>query len=130
MKKILLFTSFVFCGVSCFSQIAPNSGLAENNFNRTSPNINKTAYLTNLTGKVVQAYPNPARDQVTVQHVAFANRAVMSVMSADGRVLFQQNVLPNTLQTQFNVGRLSTGMYILKFDDSRGDVRVTQLLKN
>lgn len=116
MKKILLFASFVFCGLLSFSQ--------------TTPELNKTAYLTNLNGKAVQAYPNPATDQVTVQHVAFANRAVVSVISTDGKVVFQQTVLPNTLQTQFSVGGLSRGMYILKFDDSKGDVRTLQLVKN
>lgn len=130
MKKILLSASFVFCGVAAFSQITPGTYGTPNNTDQTSPNISKTAYLTNLTGKVVQAYPNPARDQVIVQHVSFANRAVMSVISADGRVMFQQTVMPNTMQTQFSVGKLSSGMYFLKFDDSRGDVRVIQLLKN
>jgi predicted RNA-binding protein with EMAP domain len=130
MKKSLLFTSFVFCALISFAQITPNGFGTETNLNQPSPNINKTAYLTNLTGKVMQAYPNPATDQVTIQHVAPANRAVISVISTDGRVLFQQTVLPNTLQTQFSVGTLSKGMYILKFDDSKGDVRVTQLVKN
>lgn len=130
MKKLLLFTSFVFCGLISFSQITPNGSGTENNLNQPSPNINKTAYLTNLTGKVMQAYPNPATDQVTVQHVAAANRAVISVISADGRVLFQRTVLPNTFQTQFNVGMLSRGVYILRFDDNKGDVKTTQLVKN
>jgi hypothetical protein len=130
MKKLLLFTSFVFCGIISFSQITPNGSGTENNLNQPSPNISKTAYLTNLTGKAMQVYPNPAADEVTVQHVAFANRAVVSVVSTDGRILFQRTVLPNTLQTQFNVGMLSRVVYILRFDDNKGDVRTTQLVKN
>ncbi len=130
MKKLLLFISFVFCGLISFSQITPNGYGTENNLNQPSPNISKNAYLTNLNGKAMQAYPNPASDQVTIQHVAAANRGVISVISTDGRVLFQRTVLPNTMQTQFSVGTLSRGMYILKFDDSKGDVRTLQLVKN
>jgi hypothetical protein len=130
MKKLLLITSFVLCGLISFSQITPNGFGTEQNLHQSSPNISKTAYLTNLTGKVMQAYPNPARDQVTIQHVAPANRAVISVVSTDGKVLFQRTVLPNTLQTQFNIGMLTTGIYILKFDDCQGDVRTLQLVKN
>lgn len=130
MKKILLISTFVFCGLISFSQVTSNSFGTQQNIQQSSPNISKTAYLTNVTGKVMQAYPNPATDQVTIQHVAPANRAVISVISTDGRILFQQTVMPNTLQTQFSVGLLSKGMYILRFDDSKGDVRTTQLVKN
>lgn len=130
MKKLLLFIPLGFCGLISFAQITPNGFGTETNLSQPSPNINKTAYLTNLTGKVMQAYPNPATDQVTIQHVAPANRAVISVISTDGKIVFQQTVLPNTFQTQFSVGRLSKGMYILKFDDSKGDVRTLQLVKN
>ena len=95
-----------------------------------SPNLAKTAYLTNLNGKAMQAYPNPVIDQVTIQYVSSAQRAVLSVVSTDGRVLQQQTVMPNTLQTELHLGRLNKGMYILRFDDSKGDVRTIQLLKN
>lgn len=123
MKKLLLFISFTFCGIAVFSQTSPN-------LNQSSPNIAKTAYLTNLTGKVMQAYPNPATDQVTIQHVSSTERAVISIVSTDGRIILQRIVMPNTLQTQFSVGILSKGIYILKFDDSRGDIRTLQLVKN
>lgn len=78
----------------------------------------------------MQAYPNPATDQVTIQHVSSTERAVISIVSTDGRIILQRIVMPNTLQTQFSVGILSKGIYILKFDDSRGDIRTLQLVKN
>lgn len=123
MKKILLFTSFIFCRAIVFSQTSPD-------LKQPSPNIAKTAYLTNLTGKTMQAYPNPAVDQVTIQHVSSPERAVLFLVSMDGRVLKQQTILPNTLETKLNVAMLSKGIYILKFDDTKGDVRVLQLVKN
>ena len=123
MKKILLYTSFIFCGMAAFSQTSPN-------LNQPSPNITKTAYTTNLTGKVMQAYPNPASDQVIIQHVSSPQRAVITIISTDGKVLLQRTVIANTLQTQLNVGMLSKGIYIIRFDDAKGDVRTLQLLKN
>ncbi len=116
MKHLLLFTSFIFCGIAALAQ--------------TSPNIVKTAYLTNATGKVMQAYPNPATDQVIIQHVSSPQKAVIYVVSTDGKVLQQRTVVPNTLQTQLSIGMLTKGVYILKYDDAKGDVRTLQLVKN
>ncbi len=116
MKKSLLFISIIFSGAVAQAQ--------------TSPELTKTSYLTNLTGRVMQAYPNPASDQVTIQHVSSPNRAVISIISTDGRVLLHRTVVPNTLQTQFSVGILSKGMYLLRFDDGKGDVRTTRLIKD
>jgi Secretion system C-terminal sorting domain len=125
MKKLLLFASWSFCGIAALAQITPTFTGTE-----TSPNICKTACLTNLTGKVMQAYPNPATDQVIIQHVSSPERAVIFLISTDGRVLQQRTVMPNTLQTQINIGMLNKGIYILKYDDSKGDVRTIQLVKN
>ena len=78
----------------------------------------------------MQAYPNPASDQVIIQHVSSPQRAVIAIISTDGRVLLQRTVIANTLQTQLNVGMLSKGIYIIRFDDAKGDVRTLQLVKN
>lgn len=116
MKKFLLSISITLTGAVAWAQMAPE--------------IAKTAYLTNLTGKVMQVYPNPAKDEVTVQHVSSPNRAIISIISTDGRILLHRTVVPNTLQTQFSVGMLSKGIYIMRFDDSRGDVRTIRLVKD
>jgi Secretion system C-terminal sorting domain len=125
MKKLLLSTSFSFCVIVALAQTTPGFRVTE-----TSPNLTKTAYLTNLNGKAMQAYPNPAADEVIIQHVSSPERAVIFLVSPDGRVLQQRTVMPNTLQTQLNVGMLSKGIYILKFDNAKGDVRTLQLVKN
>lgn len=130
MKKILLFTSFIFCGMLAFSQIYPNNAQTAPNLNQQSPQIIKTAYLTNNTGKLMQAYPNPARDQVVVQHMASIDRAVISIINNDGRILQQQTVMPNTLQTELRITNLSRGIYIVRFDNARGDVRTLKLVKD
>ena len=116
MKKLFIFAAFISCGFVAAAQ--------------TTTELTKTGYLTNLTGKSMQAYPNPATDQVTIQHVSSSERAVITIVSTDGKVLQQRTVLPNTLQTQLHVGALNKGLYILRFDDSKGDVRTIQLVKN
>jgi len=130
MKKTLLFTTFILCGMIVFSQIYPDHSATATNRNQPSPNIIKTVYLTNLTGKAMQAYPNPATDQVIVQHVSSAERASIFVLNADGKILQQRTVVPNELQTRLQVGMLSKGIYIVRYDNGKGDVRTLQLVKN
>ena len=123
MKKFLFFISFTVYSIFALAQ-------STQPITQQSPNIVKTAYLTNLTGKIMQAYPNPATDHVIIQHHSSAERAVIFLVSTDGQVLQQRTVLPNTLQTELHIGRLNKGIYILKFDDGRGDIRTLKLVKN
>ncbi|MBK8610090.1 MAG: T9SS type A sorting domain-containing protein [Chitinophagaceae bacterium] len=115
MKKILLFAFLI--SVSFATQAQATTGLT------------KTAWLTNNTGKVMQAYPNPATDQVIIQHVSSPVTAVMSVINSNGRVLQQHTVVPNTLQTTLHIGLLDNGIYIVRFEAARGDIRTLQLVK-
>jgi len=151
MKKFLLITLFAVYGitaqaqqmlqspVSAQSQVTPPAQIPQVQVTtqvlvtqpiiQQSPNIVKTAYLTNLTGKIMQAYPNPATDHVLIQHHSSSERAIIFLVSTDGQILQQRTVLPNTLQTELSIGRLNKGIYILKFDDGRGDVRTLKLVK-
>ena len=116
MKKLLLFATITLSGMAALAQ--------------TTPELTKTAWLTNNTGKAMQAYPNPAAGEVTIQHVSSPERAILSVISTDGRILLQRTVVPNTLQTQLHIDMLSKGIYIVKFETAKGDVRTLQLVKN
>jgi hypothetical protein len=116
MKKLLLSAIIIFSGIAAQAQ--------------TSPALTKTAWLTNNTGKVMQAYPNPAADEVTIQHVSSPEKALIAIISTDGRILLQQTVMPNTLQTQLHIDMLSMGIYMLKFETAKGDIRTLRLVKN
>jgi len=115
MKKLFLFAAIVFICVAAQSQ--------------TNPALTKTGWLTNNTGKAMQAYPNPAIDEVIIQHVSSPETAVLSVISTSGKILQQHRVVPNTLQTQLHIGLLNKGIYIIRFETARGDIRTTQLVK-
>ncbi|MBK8521729.1 MAG: T9SS type A sorting domain-containing protein [Ferruginibacter sp.] len=116
MKKLLLFATIILSGIAAQAQ--------------TTPELTKTAWLTNNTGKAMQAYPNPAVSEVTIQHVSSPERAILSIISTDGRILLQRTIVANTLQTQLHIGMLSKGMYIVKFEGAKGDVRTLRLVKN
>jgi Secretion system C-terminal sorting domain len=120
MKQFLFFIIMMIAYGNAFTQAVPEE----------SPSIARTGYLTNLNGKMMQAYPNPAVSEVNIQHVATKERATISIISTDGKVLQQRLVLPNTFQTKLNVSTLNKGLYILRFDDLKGDVRTIQLVKN
>ena len=116
MKKLFLFAAITFSVIAAQSQ--------------TTPELTKTAWLTNNTGKVMQAYPNPATDQVIIQHVSSPETAVLSVVSSSGKILQQHTVVANTLQTQLHIGLLNKGIYIVRFETAKGDVRTMQLVNN
>ena len=130
MKKPIIFAALVFCGNIAFAQIIPSNEQVSTIITQVSPNINKTAYLTNLNGKLMQAYPNPAIDMVTIQHISSPERGVISIISVDGKILQQRVVVPNSLETKLNVAMLHKGTYILRYDNSKGDIRTLQLIKN
>ncbi len=87
-------------------------------------------YTREFTDKSIQAYPVPAVDMVTIQHARSSERAMLSLTGMDGKVLQQKAVMPNTLQTQFNISRLGKGLYIVRYDDGMGDVRTLKLMKH
>ncbi len=116
MKKLFLFTIIISISIAAQAQ--------------TLPALSKTAWLTNNTGKVMQAYPNPATDQVIMQFVSSPETAVMSVVSTSGKILQQHTVVPNTMQTQLHIGLLDKGIYIVRFATASGDIRTLQLVKN
>lgn len=116
MKKLLLFATIILSGIAALAQ--------------TTSNLTKTGWLTNNTCKVMQAYPNPATDQVIIQHVSSPETAIISIVSTSGKVLQQHTVVPNTLQTQLYIGLLNKGIYIVRFESAKGDVRTLQLVKN
>lgn len=115
MKKVLIFTAIISICIAAQAQ--------------TTPAVIKTAWLTNNTGKVMQAYPNPATDQVIIQYVSSPETALLSIVSTSGKILQQHTVVPNTLQTQLHIGLLNKGIYIVRFETARGDIRTLQLVK-
>jgi len=78
----------------------------------------------------LQVYPQPAYEQVTVQHNKATERAVFTLYSAEGKIILQKLAMPSTQQTQLNISNLNSGLYMLRYDDGSGKVQSKSLIKN
>ena len=89
---------------------------------RINSNVNALSSL--------QVYPQPAFEQVTIQHNKATEKAMLTLYSADGKIIMQKLALPNTLQTQLNIGSINSGLYMVRYDDGTGKVQTKSLIKN
>ena len=78
----------------------------------------------------LQVYPQPAFEQVTIQHNKATEKAMFTLYSADGKIIMQKLAMPNTLQTQLNISNLNSGLYMIRFDDGNGKVQSKSIIKN
>lgn len=73
-------------------------------------------FIRNTVGGATTVYPNPARDQITIN---IADKGLINTQALlsdlNGKVL--QRISLNQSSTQVNIGNLIKGMYILKFTD-------------
>jgi len=73
-------------------------------------------FIKNSAGALTTVYPNPARDQITIN---VANKSLINtevlLSGLNGKVL--QKIFLNQTSTQVNIGNYAKGMYILKFAD-------------
>ena len=61
----------------------------------------------------LQVYPQPAFEQVTIQHNKAFEKAVFTLYSADGKIILKKFAMPNTQQTQLNISNLNNGLYFV-----------------
>lgn len=78
----------------------------------------------------IQAYPVPANELVTIQHNKAATGTLMTLLSPDGKVLQQVRAMPNTFQTQLHIANLVAGVYFVKYEDGKGSIQTTKVIKN
>ena len=78
----------------------------------------------------LQVYPQPAYEQVTIQHNKAIERAAFTLYSADGKIIMQKLAMPSTQQTQLNISNLNSGLYMLRYDDGTGNIQTKALIKN
>lgn len=86
---------------------------------------NKETLLDNM-----QVYPQPAFEQVTIQHNKATEKGMFTLYSADGKIILQKIAMPGTQQTQINISNLNNGLYMLRYDDGTGKVQTKSLIKN
>jgi hypothetical protein len=85
--------------------------------------------LSGIRASKLQLYPQPATSQAFLQHEKAPAKAIISILTMDGRVVKQIKAAANTFQTQLNIGELGAGIYFVKYDDNQGDVQTLKLIK-
>ena len=78
----------------------------------------------------LQVYPQPAYEQVTIQHNKANDQATFTLFNAEGKIILQKMAMPNTQQTQINIGSLNSGIYMVRYDCGTGKVQTKTLIKN
>jgi hypothetical protein len=78
---------------------------------------------------VITAFPQPAANQLTVQHPAIKPNGLLTISSVDGRVVSIIRPVAGTMQTFVNVSFLQKGMYLLKLDDGDGNSETMKVIK-
>jgi hypothetical protein len=67
---------------------------------------------------VISLYPNPATDNLMVNHPKATTGSTITILTADGRKLKQYNVLIGSEQTYLNIESLTKGNYLLQFSNN------------
>ncbi|OAQ37921.1 hypothetical protein A5893_16245 [Pedobacter psychrophilus] len=62
-------------------------------------------------------YPNPAENTLNVSHPAASNKALIKVLSLDGKTMFQQSLSTSSTLTQLDVSQLASGSYLILLED-------------
>jgi hypothetical protein len=78
---------------------------------------------------VFQAFPQPAKDKITVQHPTTVKNATLSVIALDGKMV--KTVVPNrnAQQTTIELHDVAAGVYMLRFEDGNGTIETLKLVK-
>jgi hypothetical protein len=79
---------------------------------------------------LLEIYPVPANDMITIAHNKSAEKAIIALYTTSGKIVLHKNVQLNTYQTQLNIGTLPSGMYLVKYDDGTGTMQSKVIYKN
>jgi hypothetical protein len=63
----------------------------------------------------INLYPNPVKDNLTINHHRAGNLTVLKVVSVSGAEIIAQKAVPGQGQSVLNVASLPSGFYMLKF---------------
>jgi hypothetical protein len=88
----------------------------------------KTIVVTTKAKNELMVYPNPARAAVTVSHPSSNDKSVIKIVSAGGRRMMTYNVAGNATQSLIDVSKLTSGNYLLIYDDGKSSL-TTKLVR-
>lgn len=78
----------------------------------------------------IKLYPNPAISYLEVSFPAVTNQGNIKIVSIDGRVVKETAVAKNLTNQRVDISSLTKGLYILVFENGRGNIQNTRFVKN
>jgi hypothetical protein len=70
------------------------------------------------TVSTLTVYPNPAEQNLNINHASALAGATLKVFSLDGKTIFEKGITVNSTSTNLDVSNLSMGTYLLIFDNN------------
>ncbi len=86
-------------------------------------------YANGRSDVVLKAFPQPVLNHLTLQHPTISGRALVSLSTADGRVVHSVVPATGSMQTFVNMSSLGKGLYLLRFDGGEGNIQILKILK-
>lgn len=78
---------------------------------------------------LIKAFPQPVTTQLTVQHPVVKGNGLLTVSTAEGRVVNVTKLNAGSMQTFIDASKLQKGMYIVRFDDGEGNTETMKVIK-
>jgi hypothetical protein len=78
---------------------------------------------------VLKAFPQPVENQLTIQHPVIKGNGLISVSTADGRVVKSIKPATGSMQTYIDMNSLQKGMYMIRFDAGDGNAETMKVVK-
>ncbi|RYE50376.1 MAG: T9SS type A sorting domain-containing protein [Sphingobacteriales bacterium] len=78
---------------------------------------------------VLKAFPQPVLSQLTLQHPVIKGTSVVTVTTADGRLVKSIKPTTGSMQTFVDMSNLQGGMYMVRFDSGDGNVETMKVVK-
>lgn len=78
---------------------------------------------------VIKTFPQPVQNQLTVQHPAVQSQGLITVSTADGRVVRSIKPAAGAMQTYVDMSNLQKGLYVVRFDTGDGTTETVKVVK-
>lgn len=78
---------------------------------------------------VLKAFPQPAINNLTVQHPVIKRNGLITVTAADGRIVKTIRPSVGSMQTGVDMSLFQKGMYMVRFDDGEGNAETMKIVK-
>ena len=78
---------------------------------------------------VLKAFPQPAINNLTVQHPVIKRNGLITVTTADGRIVKTIRPSVGSMQTGVDMSLFQKGMYMVRFDDGEGNAETMKIVK-